>query len=75
MLHSDTPLACFCAALDIRDIQQQIRYLDSITTWSETMKKNSGRILDSAHKVRECLTSQVATLDEKVAGIRKAVSG
>ena len=73
--HSDEVSQDFDIVADaIRDIKQQIRHLDSITTWSETMKKNSGKISNSAHKVRESLASQVATLDEKVAGLRKAVS-
>ena len=55
----------------IRDIQQQLKHVDSITIWSETIKNNSVKILDSAHKVRDSLANQVVILDEEVAGLRK----
>jgi len=50
----------------IRDIEKQAQSLDQITGWANTIKNNSGKILDRAGKMKENMEKQIEIIEENI---------
>jgi hypothetical protein len=59
----------------IRDIEKQSNGLEDITTYTNTIKSSSEKVLNRARIMREGLMRQITTLDEKIADLKALVEG
>jgi hypothetical protein len=53
-------------------IEKEARRLGKLTTWTETIKSNSGKILDEVRKMTDGLNQQVQCLRDSVSGLQDA---
>jgi hypothetical protein len=62
------------AALDasIIELENHTKRLASIKTWTDTIKSNSGKILDEVRKLADGLEQQIGLVKESVAGLKSA---
>ena len=62
-------------ALDaaILEIEKRSGALGEITTWTETIRNNSDKILDHVRKARNSLERQIETLREKLSDLKQSV--
>lgn len=59
----------------IRDIEKQSNGLEEITTFTNTIRSSSDKVLNRARIMREVLIRQITTLDEKIADLKSVVEG
>jgi hypothetical protein len=57
----------------ILEIEKRSNSLSEISTWSETIRNNSERILDHIRKSRNSLERQIETLQERLQDLRQSV--
>ena len=57
----------------ILEIENRVKDLSDITTWSETIKNNSGKILKSTEGLRNSLNGQISILNKEVSALREMV--
>ena len=58
----------------IATIEGQIKELGEITTWTQTIKSNSDKILKKSEKIQNTLTIQIETLNDKVGALSSNLS-
>ncbi|MFL6449735.1 MAG: hypothetical protein ACJ746_18945 [Bryobacteraceae bacterium] len=56
--------------LACRTIEKQLKHLDDIKTWAETVRNNGERIAGSAGRMRADLAKEIQTLDDQVTALR-----
>ena len=54
-----------------RNIENQVKSLDEIRTWANTIKNNSDKILKNADRTLNVLEEAIEVLNEKVGGLRR----
>jgi hypothetical protein len=59
----------------IRDIEKQSSGLEEISTFTNTIRTSSDKVLNRARIMREVLSRQIATLDEKIVDLKSVVEG
>jgi hypothetical protein len=55
----------------IREIEKQAANLESVATWSSTIRANSDKIIGSSRRIRESLLKQAESLDRTLSEIRE----
>jgi len=59
----------------ILEIEKEAKRLGKITTWTETIKSNSGKILDEVRKMTESLGQQIQILRQATVGLKQSLDG
>jgi hypothetical protein len=54
----------------ILEIESQAKRLGNIKTWTETMRSNSGKVLEEIRKMNEALEQQIETLRDGIDGLK-----
>jgi hypothetical protein len=54
-------------------IEKEAQRLDKMNTWSETIKSNSGKILEEVRKMREALDQQIQILRGATLGLKEGI--
>lgn len=54
-----------------RAVEKQVKYLDEIERWAQTVASNGRHIVERAGKMRQDLAKEVARLDERVAELKR----
>lgn len=57
----------------IRNIEKQAQDLDQITGWANTIKSNSGKILDRTRIMKENMEKQIEVIDENVKDLKEVL--
>ena len=55
-------------------VEREIKELGDITTWTQTIKSNSDKILKKTEKIQNNLTTQIETLNERVGALSTILS-
>jgi ABC-type transporter Mla subunit MlaD len=58
----------------ILEVERLTNKLESIRTWTETVKLNSGKILDEVRKMQEGVAAQIERLRDSVAALRQSTT-
>jgi hypothetical protein len=56
----------------LQEIQRQVKYLDDIRTWSQTIQNNAGKVIDRTDRMQKSLDAELEILVQQVAQLKEA---